>query len=66
MENFGDGGGVEVVPHFAMFIEPGLNILTFEAIVARINWMREKYDNTHDIIQNFLNVRGITMDMWGL
>ena len=66
MEHFLDGGGIHVVPHFAMFMEPTLNILTFEEIVARINWMCDEYNNTHRIMEQFLGVRGITMNMWSL
>lgn len=63
-DHFLDGGGVDIVPHFEIFITPHLTVGNIAAMLRRINWMNEQFDRTHRVIDLFLEVKGITMNIW--
>lgn len=63
-DHFLDGGGVDIVPHFEIFITPHLTVGNIAGMLRRINWMKERFDRKHRTIDTFLEVSGITMDIW--
>lgn len=56
MEHFADGGELNIVPHFSIFVSHAIDLPTFQAIVGRINWMRTRFDRNNQIISVFLQV----------